>query len=153
MHYFVMEPLENTVLPAVPKGDKAEVVKAADVGRFGEIDYDARHELISDRLKMLIERYMPRYDFQPVVFLDMEKEEQAVFWRFSPPLYADCQTTFRNDGIVSHISCNNSDAPVIFTVRSPKGVRSIIVKLPVAESVLRRCIFGLEFTKLITSIT
>jgi len=147
MRYYVMETLGNVLLPAAPKGDDAAVVKAHDLERFSEIDYDSRSELISDRLKMLIERYMPKYDFQPVVYLDIEKQEQVVFWRFRPPVYAKFEADYRNDGIVSQISFPDNNAPIIFTARSPKGTRSIVVRMAVAESTLRRCILGLKFTK------
>ena len=147
MRYYVMEPSGNKQLPAAPKGLDAAVVPAADLSRFSEIDYDARSELISDRLKLLIERYMPKYDFQPVVYLDAPNEEQVVFWRFRPPEYSNFQATFRNDGIVADISFPDLKAPIIFTARSPKGVRSIAVRMAVAESTLRRCILGVNFTK------
>jgi len=148
MRYYVMEVFENNSLPAAPKGEDAQVVIASDLNRFSEIDYDSKNELISDKLKLLMEQYMPKYDFQPVVYLDMQKQEQAVFWRFKPPQYEDYHATFRNDGIVSHISFNNNNAPIVFTARSPKGVRSIAVRMAVAESTLRRCILGLKFTKI-----
>ena len=148
MRYYVMEEQGNTPLPAAPKGENAEVVKASDLNRFCETDYDARNALISDRLKLLIEKFMPRYDFQPVVYLDSEKEEQAVFWRFKPPVYEKFKATFRNDGIISHISFTSDNAPIIFSARSPKGVRSIVVRMAVAESTLRRCILGLKFTQI-----
>jgi hypothetical protein len=147
MLYYVMEPLEHTLLPAAPKGGNTEVVRTSDMSCFSEIDYDARSELISGRLKLLMERYMSKYDFQPVVFLDTEKAEQAVFWRFRPPVYGDCQTAYRSDGIVSHISGLDNNAPSVFTALSPKGIRLIVVRLAVAESVLRRGILGLRFTR------
>ena len=147
MRYYVMEALGDILLPIAPKGEEAEVVRASDLGRFSEIDYDARSELISDRLKLLMERYMPKYDFQPVVFLDIEKQEQLVFWRFRPPFYENYQATFRNDGQVSYITFPDNNAPIVFTARSPKGVRSIVVRMAVAESTLRRCILGLKFSK------
>jgi len=148
MRYYVMEALGNAMLPTAPKGDDAAVVKATDLGRYGEIDYDSRSELISDRLKLLMERYMPKYDFQPVVYLDQEKDEQLIFWRFRPPAYEGYEATFRSDGIVSQISFPDNDAPIVFTARSPRGARSIAVRMAVAESALRRCILGLKFTKI-----
>jgi len=147
MRYYVMEALGDVLLPSAPKGDDAEVVNAADLAHYSDIDYDSRSELISDRLKLLLERYMPAYDFQPVVYLDVEKQEQLVFWRFRPPNYENYQATFRNDGIVSYISFPDNNAPIVFTARSPKGVRSIVVRMAVAESTLRRCILGLKFNK------
>ena len=147
MRYYVMEALGDVLLPSVPKGEDAEVVRVADFSRFEEVDYDSRNELISDRLKLLMERYMPKYDFQPVVFLDIEKQEQLVFWRFKPAFYENYQATFRNDGLVSNITFPDNNAPIIFSARSPKGVRSIVVRMAVAESTLRRCILGLKFSK------
>jgi hypothetical protein len=147
MRYYVMEPLENISLPTAPKGENVEIVNASGLSRFSEIDYDSRSELISERLKLLMGLYIPKYNFIPVIYLDSEKEEQLVFWRFRPPFYEDYQADYRNDGIVSHISFPNYDAPIVFTARSPKGIRSIIVRMAVAESALRRCILGLKFTK------
>jgi len=149
MRYYVMEPAGNLLLPAASKGEDAEVVIASDLSRFSEFDYDARSELISEALKSLMELYMRRYDFKPVVYWDIAKEEQAIFWRFKPPFYEDYQATYRNDGIVSHISFPSNNAPIAFTARSPKGVCSIVVKMAVAESALRRSILGLNFTKLL----
>ena len=147
MRYFVMEPDGNTLLPIAPKGEGSEVVVTTNLGRFSEIDYDARSELISDRLKLLMEMYLPKYDFVPVVYLDTAKNEQMVFWRFRPPQYDDFEADFRNDGIVSRITFNDDRYPIAFTARSPKGKRSIVVRLAVAESALRRCILGLKFTR------
>jgi hypothetical protein len=142
-----MESLSNILLPAVKKGGNAEVIKATDLNRFDEIDYDERSMLISDRLKLHIEMYMPEYDFIPVVYLDTEKDEQAIFWRFRPPLYTDYQATFRSNGIVLHISFSDTHAPIIFMAQSHKGICSIVVRMAVAESTLRRSILGVKFTK------
>ena len=148
MRYYLMEQNSTILLPAVPKGDNPELVLASDLRRYSDIDYDARGELISNRLKLLMERYLPKYDFIPIVYLEKDKLEQMVFWRFKPSHYTDYQATFRSDGLVSHISFTNNQAPVVFTARSPRGIRSIVVRMAVAESTLRRCIFGLKFTKL-----
>lgn len=142
-----MEAVGNVLLPSIRKG--AEVVITSDLSRFCEIDYDARSELISERLKLLMELYMPKYEFEPVVYLEPVKDDQLIFWRFQPMYYADYQAVYRNDGIVSHITFLDDCTPIVFTVRSPKGVRSIAVRMAVAESVLRRSILGLKFTKIL----
>jgi hypothetical protein len=149
MHHYVMEPADVILLPTVPKCDEAEVVMTSDLSRFRDIDYETRSELISERLKLLLEQYLPEYDFEPVVYFDRDKEEHIVFWEFKPPLYEDFQAVYRNDGIISHISFPIVNAPIVFTVRSPKKVRSIVVRMAVAESVLRRGIFGVKFTKIL----
>jgi len=147
MLYYVMEPLDGILLPVASRSGKAEVIATSGLSRFCEIDYDARSNLISERLKLIMGRYMPRYDFQPVVYVDSPKNEQIVFWRFKPAPYNNCQAFFRSDGIVSHISFPEKLGPLVFAVRSHKGVHSTVVRLAVAESILRRCIFGVKFTR------
>ena len=141
-----MESLENMSLPAAPKGENSNIVLVPDLNNFNEIDYDSRNGLISDRLRALIESYIPGHNFETVVYLSSDRAEQAVFWKFNPPLYRDYRAAYRNEGIVSHISFSNDHAPITFTAKSPKGVGSIVVRMAVAESALRRGILGLKFT-------
>ena len=147
MLYFVMEPLERIALPLASKDDEMEIIAVSDLNRFNEVDYDVRSGLISERLKLPMERYLPKYDFKPVVYLDAQKQEQLAFWKFRPTFYGDYQAEYRSDGIVSRILFPNNRAPFVFTARSPKGVRSLVVRLAVAESILRRCILGVKFTR------
>ena len=147
MLYFVMEPADGILLPTAPKNEKAAIVASSGLRRFCEIDYDVRSNLISERLKLVMERFMPKYDFQPVVYLDPPKNEQMIFWRWRPAAIDGYQADFRSDGIVSDISFPGEIGPLAFTVWSRKGVQSTVVRLAVAESILRRCIFGVEFTR------
>jgi len=147
MLYYVMEPLEGILLPIASKDEEMEIIALSDLSRFSEVDYDARSGLISERLKLIMEMYLPKYDFKPVVYLDAPKQEQLTFWKFRPAFYGDYQADYRSDGIVSHILFPNNRAPFVFTARSPKGVRSMVVRLAVAESIIRRCILGVKFTR------
>ncbi|MCL1809938.1 MAG: hypothetical protein FWG42_09285 [Clostridiales bacterium] len=147
MIYYVMEPPDENPLPQAPKDEKMGAVETSDIDRLGRIDYDARSGLISDRLKLLMEKFSLKSDFVPVVYWSKEKQERAVFWRFCPPDYHNFKAIFRNDGIVSHISHLGNDAPIVFTVRSPSGERSVVTRLAVVESALLRSIFGLKFTR------
>ena len=148
MRYFVMEPQGDVLLPAAPKSDSKNAINSSDLDRFANVDYDMRSELISDRLMLLMEMYLPKYEFDSVVYFDAAKKENLIFWRFTPPHYADYRADFRNDGIVSRIVPTEKHMPVVFTARSPKGKRSVVVSLAVAESALRRGIFGVKFTKI-----
>lgn len=143
-----MESLGKILLPTTTKREDTEVIITYNVSRFREVDYDERSRLISDRFKLLIELYTLKSDYESVVYLDTEKQEQAVFWRFSPALYENYQAIYKNNGIISHISFNDNDAPIMFTAKSPRGVRSVIVSMAVAESALRRGILGVKFTKI-----
>ena len=148
MRYFIMKPLGKILLPQTEEREGTEVIITSDISRFGEIDYDERSGLISDRFKSLIELYTLKSDFEPVVYLDAEKQEQAVFWRFAPPVYENYKAIYKNNGVPSHISFHEpEDAPILFTAKSPRGVRSVIISMAVAESALRRGILGVKFTK------
>jgi len=47
------------------------------------------------------------------------------------------------------ISLAHNNAPIMFTARSPKSIRSIVVRMAVAESALRRGILGVKFIKVL----
>jgi hypothetical protein len=152
MRYFVMESTENISLPPAPKNDSAEIVIVSEVGKYIDVDYDYRSELISERLKLLMGMHMPGYDFKPVVYLDQPKEEKLVFWRFRPAPYSEYEAEYRNDGVISRLVLLGRNAPIVFTVKSPKGVRSVVARLAVAESALRRGILGIKFVKITDDI-
>jgi len=167
---------------SLPKGEKNTNIKTVTpevLNSLNGIDYDMRSALISDSFKNLIELYMPKYDFKPVVYmvpvdkkrllqymaeanrakgnkeleakLQPPQPNQMVFWIFNPPklhLEEDCKAMFRSDGIVSHISFLGKKMPIVFTVCSPKGISSVIVRMAVAESALRRNFLRLQFTKI-----
>ena len=103
---------------------------------------------ISDNLKQLIELYLPEYDFQPVIFKDSVKPDMIALWKFSPEIYSDCKATYRNDGIVSHLMPADIDMPIAFTTKSDRGVSSIVVHLAIAESIYRRGMLGVKFTRI-----
>ena len=153
MRYFVMEHI-NGDMPRRPQGYAAEVRETndnkIDMGSLYGVDFNARDGLISGRLKLLMEKYMPKYKFAPVVFLDAKKQEQLDFWRFCPPFLAagSYRAEYKNTGVVSHFCTGNKNAPKIFSVRSPKNIWSVVVHASVAESILRRGILGLKLTRL-----
>ena len=149
MRYFVMEHTDNEPTRR-PQGYAAEIRQTSDLGALYGIDFAARDGLISERLKLLMERYMPKYRFTPVVFLDVKKQEQIGFWRFAPPILAPAlyRADYRNNGVISHISVTRENAPPVFSVRAPNGVWSVVVHVAVAESMLRRGILGLKLTRL-----
>jgi hypothetical protein len=148
MQYYAMVSNASILLPVVSSGENSDAILTTNLHRFSDIDYDMRNELISERLKNLMNKFLTRYDFLPFFFVDTDTRESLVFWRFRPPVYEGFDATFRNDGIVSHIAFDRfDDVPIAFTVKSPRGVRSIVVRLAVAESALRRSIFGVDFLR------
>ena len=144
--YFVMEQLDNA--PNIPPPKTKEVQKMTNLEIINGIDYFSRYGLISDDLKRLFEIFMPGFSFELAAYLDSAKSDVTALWLFNPPVYSDFQSTFRTDGTVSHVNTIDTDMPRIFMVKSPKGIRSIIIHLAVAESMLRRNICGLKLTRL-----
>lgn len=149
MRWFVIENI-NGEMPRRPQGYAAEIREMPDLSGFYGVDFIARDGLISERLKLLIEKYMPKYYFTPVVFMDTKRQEQIGFWRCYPPFLASdhYRADFRNTGVISNITVTGENAPKIFSARSPKGVWSVVIHAAVAESILRRNIFGLKLTQL-----
>jgi len=145
--YFVIEQLDNA--PNIPPPKTAEVQKIANLMKISDFDYFSRYDLISDNLKSLIEKFMPGDNFELAAYLDSEKQAVTVLWLFNPPICSDFEAAFRTDGHVSHMANTSADSPRIFIVKSPKGVRSTIVHLAVAESMLRRNIYGLKLTRIL----
>ena len=94
--------------------------------------------------------FMPTYEFDsvPVVFLSADRVDLAVYWKFDPPVFECFDAAYRNDGFISLIKFKGNKQPLIFTAVSPKGMRSIVIHMAVAESALRRSILGLKLTKL-----
>ena len=146
IHYFVIETLENIALPPIPKGEGKAVILTPQITHFNEVDYDARNQIVSERFKRLLEMFVPKYIFIPIVYLTEDRDRQSVYWRFNPPTFEAYKGKYRNDGIISHIAFNTRPLPILFTTKSPKGIRSIVVRKTIAESTLRRGIHGLKFT-------
>ena len=145
--YYVLEQLDNT--PSIPPPKTTEVQRITGIKEINACDYFSRYGLISAKLKKLFEMYMPGYHFELAAYIDTLKPDVTALWIFKPKTYFNFQATYRNDGNISHITTPNVDTPRIFAIKSPKGVRSIIVHIAVAESILRRNIFGLKLTRLL----
>jgi len=174
-----MESKNEISLPKIEKNTNIKTVTDTMLTSFDAVDYDMKAALISDRLKKLMELYMPKYNFKPFVYmvsldkqtmlkymeeanrakgnknleadLNAPQPDQTIFWLFDPPrlrLDEDYKAVFRSDGVVSHISFLGKKMPIVFTVCSPKGVSTILVRMAVAESSLRRNFLSLKFTKI-----
>ncbi len=121
----------------------------AELDRF---DYIANEHLLSERLKDLIEQYLPEQFWRPCVFVDLKRKEQKTFW-FLPTLpYAPKRVDMAPNGIPDAIYIEACDfaksSPGIFCVRNRNGASFLIVHLSVAESILRRGICGLKLERI-----
>ena len=147
MKYFLIEPFSSINLPSISKNTNKDVIIVNRDINFDECDYDIKNNIISDRFKNLIEMYLPKYQFLPIIFLSEDRSIQSIYWKFEPINFENLEAKFRNDGKVSHIKFKTNKMPIAFSIISKRGVKSIVVKLPIAESALRRGILGLKFTE------
>ena len=145
--FFVLEQLDNA--PSISSPRTTEVQKMPNTKGMEGFDYFARRNLVSEKLKNLFALYMPGYNFELAAYMGQEKKDVTPLWLFDPPANSDFHANYRTDGYVSHITPLDKKMPFIFTARSPKGIRSIVVQLAVAESMLRRSIFGVKLTRLL----
>ncbi|MCL2152159.1 MAG: hypothetical protein FWH57_04240 [Oscillospiraceae bacterium] len=151
MDYFVLEQTAFIALNAVKTGETKNAVlyKTSEISKLLKIDYIYKGSLVSDRLKQLFERYLPQNKWIMNGYVDIESGIQEVFWQMDLFEYIQLKdAVFRNDGIVKKLSLSEDFPPVIFKVKSPRGVISDIVHISVAESLLRRKYYGLKLTRL-----
>ena len=151
MDHFVLEQIDYATVSAVKAGEtrNAVLLESGDTSKLVKFDYIHKGSLVSERVKQLFELFLPNNKWVLNGYVDVEKGIQVVFWQMR--LFECTQTkgtVFRNDGIVKEISLCEDPLPVIFKVRSPRGVVSDIVHISVAESLLRRKYLGLKLTRL-----
>ena len=123
-----------------------------DLSPLDRYDYLASEHLLSDRLKLLLEQYLPEQNWRPCVFIDQARKLQKVFW-FLPPLpYQPERIDRARNGLPCAVYVAEQDfamkSPGIFCIHNHKGPDCVIVHLSIAESMLRRGICGLELVRL-----
>lgn len=170
MDYFLVRQTGTAAIPGEPKSETqpagqpvSSPVKPAfdpeisirpsnDITALEKFDFIASETLVSDRLKLLLEQYLPEQKWKPCVFIDQKRTLQKTFW-FLPPLpYMPQLIKTSSAGIPAEIHVPEQDfakkSPGIFCIRGRKGPRFLIVHLSIAESILRRGICGLELVPL-----
>jgi hypothetical protein len=106
--------------------------------------------LMTDRLKKLLVKYDPHLQFRPIVLADLPRTRQDLYWQLLPPV-REClapQTEFLPNHAVKTLVLNAAKVSTaqVFKVG---GVLEpwIVVSLAVAESILRRDLTGIRFTR------
>ena len=151
MDYFVLEQIDHVSINSIKVGETKNSVlyKSNEISKLLKFDYIHKGSLVSERVKQLFESYLPHNRWVMNGYVDTENGDTLVFWKMGLfeciPLQG---SVFRNDGIVKMISLSDDSLPVVFKVRSPRGVISDIVHISVAESLLRRKYLGLKLTRL-----
>ncbi|PTU45971.1 hypothetical protein DBL67_14630 [Paenibacillus polymyxa] len=96
--------------------------------------------LVSDRMKVLLEKYMPELKWKAAILTDFQQARQEVYWVLRPPM-VDClstQTEWYLNGTLKRLLLRQGEIePPVFRI---EGLIEpyIYIHLAVAESLLRR---------------
>ena len=149
--YFVMEQIEYIKMPTVKIAETKDSVtyKTNRITELKNFDYIYKGHLVSDDAKQLLEMFLPHNEWFLHGYVDSEKNTIASFWRLDAAEYVPGEgTVFRPDGLVQELRLSDEQSPAVCKVKSPKGTVSLIAHLAVAESMLRRGIMGIKFTRI-----
>lgn len=149
MEYFLLKQSKTVFIPKTVFAENQEAViyKVKDIAEFKQLDYIKTFHLISDRVKILLELYLPTRDWRGLVFIN-DKSEQAVFWYLDLNVYENWKTEINREGQTSIIDHLGEIFPRICKIKLNDGSKEILVHLSIAESIIRRGYLGVEFIKL-----
>ncbi|MED4351067.1 serine protease [Schinkia azotoformans] len=110
--------------------------------------------LISDRLKKLIEKYVPSLPMKSVVLVDKKNGSQLLYWLLITRTLAclSAQTEFHPDGTIKKLVIEE-EAAASYPIFKIEGVREnvLIVNVALAEGILRRSFYGIRLQKVATN--
>ncbi|NLW47124.1 MAG: serine protease [Firmicutes bacterium] len=106
--------------------------------------------LVSDRLKQILAKYEPRLFFKPVILADRKRLHQAVYWwmRLSPTDCLSENSLFNKNGTIKQLVLDRNKAAGLKVFRVAGLMEEyVLVRLDVAESLLRRDFCGIQFKR------
>lgn len=112
---------------------------------------ESPYPIVSDKLKVLLKKYDENIFFKPVVFNNIKKMKQTLYWIIVPETL-DCLSTkseFNKDDTIKRLVIDDKKA-FPYKIFKVNGLREnfIIITLDVVESILRRDFQGIKFEKL-----
>lgn len=146
MNYFLVKQkgMKPVIRQVIMKEEEAVICKVNDIEPFRFIDYIKKDNLVSNRVKELLELFQPNEAFRPFIFVSLEKQEESTFWYWEVGAYEPISYQCGKDGLVEELVVDWETVPRMFQVRSEQGAVSTIIHLSIAESILRRGYLGLE---------
>jgi len=107
--------------------------------------------LVSDRLKKIIEIYHPDYTYRVTAFTQLEKRTQKIYWNIDLPI-VDClseESKIDSHGLVLEAVIDESKIKNKSIFQIKKSIQSLyVIRLDLAESILRRNMYGFTLTEL-----
>lgn len=102
--------------------------------------------LVSDRLKVLLEKYMPGLEWEAAILTDFQQARQDVYWVLRPPII-DCLSAqtewYPNDTLKRLVLRQGEMESPVFRIEGLIEPH-IYIHLSVAESLLRRSFTGIR---------
>lgn len=154
MDYLLLKQADSLAVKRgeITETDGAVICKSDDIQELHGVDFLEREGLASDRLKLLLEAYLVQKDWRACIFVNPGKAGAETFWFLDPEEYTPAQTGLDPASILTKLYFSDTEIPRIFTVKPEKGVKSLVLHLSVAESILRRGILGLRMVPLSTEV-
>ncbi|WP_337982494.1 hypothetical protein [Lysinibacillus sp. C5.1] len=159
MEYFIVQQDQSIINPIIPlKTDLDDDFVCSSV--FAEVvekeqglypDYlEKPRTIVSEQLKKLLAKYEDHLAFTAIVFTDVKKGTQRLYWLMEVEK-KNCishETTYYPDGRIKELVINPKKVELdyIFQVNS-QGNSFTIVNLDVAESILRRPFLGIQLQR------
>jgi len=146
-----LQVLTREEMQAIPR---TIAINLQESGQNQYIDYIEKPiKLVSEKLKQIMSKYQSDIIFKTAVLLEKKKNRQEIYYLLSVP-QIDCastETVYDMYGNVREFVLDEKKTGQsrIFSV-SGYGTR-IIVRLDVAESILRRSSYGIVFEKVKTA--
>ncbi|GAB6087298.1 hypothetical protein [Alkaliphilus crotonatoxidans] len=158
MHYFIIQQDQGIATAPKIKGfqrdllhqnqlaEKINILYIENAKRIDFIDFiDTPLLLLADDFKHILRRYCPNLEFKSVVLCNFDTQEQEIYWNVELP-EVNClspKTEYYPDGTLKKLVIDNSRAKEysMFQITN-KIKRYYIVRLELAESILRRNIGG-----------
>lgn len=159
MEYFIVRQDQSITNPIIPlKTDlDADFVCSSVFGEVVEkenavyLDYlEKPRRIVSDDLKELLAKYEDNLDFTAIVFTDVKKGTQRVYWLMDIAK-KNCisrETTYYPDGQMKELVIDSKKVELncVFQVDGKKESFTL-VNLEVAESMLRRPFLGIQLQR------
>lgn len=156
MDYFLVKAddhIGNRVkLTGVEEKPTAQVCVQNFSDKICYVDYlEGKTLIVSEKLKRILELYEPDLEWYLTAITDPKLGEQKNYYQTDQVPAVDCldgKTRFTDSGRVRHLVLNKAriNRRSFFDVRTVKE-QFLIIRLDVAESLLRRNLYGLELKR------
>ncbi len=127
--------------------EKANILYVQNTDKEVEyIDYiDRPLLLVSDKMKDILKTYNKKLDFKATTLTNMAKQSQEVYWFFEPPI-VEClgeKTEYLKDNSIKTPVIDISKTEDLSFFQLKNGIQRInVIRLDLAESILRRRLYG-----------